>query len=101
MELLIEQQERELKISLIGEIFGQIKFIGEKLKPFPIVLKAIVMKAYKRDRSRNGYGHTFDTLYSQDNQYLQALEVSLRTHVNRKAGERRAGFTQHLGRVSR
>lgn len=94
MDLFVEQQERELKISLITEIFAQIKFIGEKLKPFPKALKAMVMKRFRRDRRRFGYGHTFDVLYSQDNQYLKALEVSLRIHVTRKATERRAGYAQ-------
>lgn len=86
------QQEREIKIFLIEEIFKQGKFIGKQLKPFPIALREIIVGRYYKDCRRFMAGHTFDVLYMQENSYLQALEVSLRTHVNYKLSEQKAAI---------
>ncbi len=95
------QEESELKISLIGEVFSQIKFISEKLKPLPRELRKDILAKYRAQGKRLAFGCMFDILYIQSNQYLKSLEVSLRIHVTRKAGERRAGFTEHLAHTKR
>lgn len=91
-----EKGQREYKLSLIKEIFAQIKFIGERLKPFAIALQKEIIDAYIADSKHNAFGHMFDALYDKGNMALQEIEMGLRVHVNRKAGERRASFTEHL-----
>lgn len=95
------QDEFELKVSLIKTVFGQIKFISEKLKPMPIQLRKDIKDKWQKDGRKRAFGCMFDILYIQSNQYLQALDVSLREHVRRKASERQPKYVQQVGRMQR